>query len=739
MEPWIHCDYISGEKSKKINISLDENTGPEREASIEVTIGEKSCDVSIYQEACSCNHQLLKDILTYRIKWTDFGIYHDTVVDISNDGTVLKILKFKPNYIILLDHTNEPANSVDFCTKWTNWRIKIEGIQQLYSDGVITSYTHNTYGGPQYTAWGLSFIPFGNDDPIYNYPWDMGVPGGSLKDPNGGYATYGYRNDGVKNVFNISSFSVQSTMGTSFRMGIRLYSGRTDNLDEDGFLDISDNPITLTLLPTNDLLPLWKQECWEYIDSKGQTHPKTKTVENCLKKYYGGTDYTNPDYILDYRDENNINHNNVAINRVEINPDGLCTELFGGYDRDTEPYYEYPPLEEISDLNNYNTLNLSIKATYGPSADAWADWLNEHMIKWKWVKSVDETTNIMHNYPIYSWALVNSESHPVVINVDYNDYPSITTLGFLILNYVMNDGVGITGQRIYSSINYLKINYVGTSGRVSVMQNTFTNAYIGHLEVTHNNEFINPDTYGIRPTQFINTFAWQSGFDTLPEYGIGITCFNSEYMFDWNSNIKAINTPGYIEPCYGSYGYAAGSQGEYRWPCPVEEEGIVNTEVPCTAYQTFANATNLETIVPVINVRWCWDGSNTEGLYHFFANNNKLTSVRISHINCGDWDFADIDGNFYLPNIDADSIKYIFDNAEDLVGIPFNADNVIEGNVPKYVTDGTTYDYVNIRSSKSADGLNIYCPETWRDKITSEMISSINAKGWTIYIGGEIS
>lgn len=733
MESWIQVSKQSGSGDATIDVTLEENIGPERSSVIEINTANDKKQVNIYQEACPCNHQLLKDILTYRIKWTDFRIYHDTVVDISNDGTVLKILKFKPNKIILVDDINEPANNVDFCTKWTNWKIKIDGIQQLYSDGVITSWTHGTYGGPPYTAWGLSFIPFGNDDPVYNYPWDMGVAGGTLKDPNGGSNTYGYRNDGVKNVFNISSFSVQPTIGTSFRMGIRLYSGRTDNLDEDGFLDISDNPITLTLLPTNDVLPLWKQECWEYIDSKGQTHPKTKTVENCLKKYYGGTDYTNPDYIINYKDENGIEHINVAINRIEINPDSLCTELFGGYDRDTEPDYEYPPLEEISDLKNYSTFNLSVKATHQPSADAWADWLNEHIIKYSNIRTADSpgADGTIHNYPIYSWHLINSEEHPVIINIKYEDYPATAISGFLTLNNVTYDGVGITGKGIYSAINYLKINYVGTSGRISVMQDTFTNSYIGHLEVTHNNELINPETYGIRPAQFINTFAWQSGFDTLPEHGIGIGCFNSEYMFDWNSTIKAINTPGHITPCYGDIGYAADNQGQYRWPCPIIE-GVVNTDVPCYAYQTFANATNLETIVPVIDVKWCWDGSNTTGLYKFFANNNKLTSVRISHINCGDWDFADIDGNFYLPNIDADSIKYIFDNAEDLVGTPFNPDNVIEGNVPKYVTDGTTYDYVNIRSSKSADGLNIYCPETWRDKITSEMINSIKAKGWTV-------
>lgn len=33
---------------------------------------------------------------------------------------------------------------------------------------------------------------------------------------------------------------------------------------------------------------------------------------------------------------------------------------------------------------------------------------------------------------------------------------------------------------------------------------------------------------------------------------------------------------------------------------------------------------------------------------------------------------------------------------------------------------------------------NLYCPATWEDKITSDMISAANAKGWNIYIGGTL-
>ena len=46
------------------------------------------------------------------------------------------------------------------------------------------------------------------------------------------------------------------------------------------------------------------------------------------------------------------------------------------------------------------------------------------------------------------------------------------------------------------------------------------------------------------------------------------------------------------------------------------------------------------------------------------------------------------------------------------------------------ITNGLDYTNPAVNNAK------LYCPEQWRDKITSLMIESANAKGWTIYIGG---
>lgn len=42
-------------------------------------------------------------------------------------------------------------------------------------------------------------------------------------------------------------------------------------------------------------------------------------------------------------------------------------------------------------------------------------------------------------------------------------------------------------------------------------------------------------------------------------------------------------------------------------------------------------------------------------------------------------------------------------------------------------------------SIPTVQSANLYCPEEWSDKVTSEMITAANAKGWTIYIDGVLT
>lgn len=39
-------------------------------------------------------------------------------------------------------------------------------------------------------------------------------------------------------------------------------------------------------------------------------------------------------------------------------------------------------------------------------------------------------------------------------------------------------------------------------------------------------------------------------------------------------------------------------------------------------------------------------------------------------------------------------------------------------------------------AAPKAASASLYCPSEWNDKITSDMVSAANAKGWSIYVGG---
>ena len=797
---------------------------------------------------CTCSQEMLEDILTYRTKWTDFT-FRDSAMEyeISSDGTLLRIYKVSPNFSVAWSNLENPSN-VTLAEKFANWRIHISGVQEKRGN-IFTYRTHGTWGGPNYSGRGLVFSPSnqgGNSLYILNYPWDLNVTNGSLKNPNDGWSSYGYTVDGQQNVFNITSFPERATIGTKYQMTMEFmtgtygvgfagnwglnntaygtqynnykfgitrrnaltevgaiwhtgtndafqiqvdglksgdklvykeettfavlasfdsdgiytipaYSGSSittidvdgnpeetsevtvryimDGLDENGMIDFSDSPIDLRVLPTNDVIPLWRQECWECVDNRGVTHKKDMTVDNCLMKYYCGYEYspTNVHRFVYSASNLTTNEDYLPYTVKVIKPTGECARLFKGFDRDSEPTYEFPPLDDVVDLDDYHAEDLAVECLNQASADEWADWLsdNDRIRPSTWYINLSTSGVSFHDYEISRYHLANSDEHPVVINIK-REYD------WQALNGTVNDEWNVRthpNSSITNSLGSLVINYSATTGFISVMQDTFDTAYVKNLKFTVLNGASASTSYlAFCPQQFINTFAWQSGFDTIQADWFSYQRTTSTlYMFDWNNNIRQVLGSGSWSIGRNN-GY--GGANSYRWPCPVIS-GTTNQEPRIACYQTFNSNTNLEKVEPILDMYYVWDGSATEGLFHMFYNCPKLTYVRICRINCGDWDFTG--ENFNFPNIDADSIKYIFDNAEDQVSIKYDETYAPEDNTPITVTDGTRYDYRHIRSSKSVNGLNIYCPETWRDKITSEMIASINAKGWTVYIGGTVA
>ncbi len=132
------------------------------------------------------------------------------------------------------------------------------------------------------------------------------------------------------------------------------------------------------------------------------------------------------------------------------------------------------------------------------------------------------------------------------------------------------------------------------------------------------------------------------------------------------------------------------------------------------ATQMMNGANSLRYFGPVIDMMYCPPRLANKA---FCADN--LEDVRIKNLNHGSWhlDYS-YDGEYTqgnLRSLNQESIKYLFENLCDLTTYEEDSEDPANPEVP------------------SAD---IYCPSTWSDKVTDDMVSEANSKGWTIYIGG---
>lgn len=142
--------------------------------------------------------------------------------------------------------------------------------------------------------------------------------------------------------------------------------------------------------------------------------------------------------------------------------------------------------------------------------------------------------------------------------------------------------------------------------------------------------------------------------------------------------------------------------------------------------QAFQGCSKLQSIGPVIDLEYV-DPQTSDQNAWVFLGTPKLTDVRLKNLNHGTWHFDDsaasgTNGDLYgyqgnIPLLDEESIKYLFDNMMDL----------------------TTHDETSTEpGNPNRSSARIYCPSEWEDKITNEMITAANAKGWSIYIGGTL-
>lgn len=586
--------------------------------------------------------------------------------------------------------------------------------------------------------WIAPVSPWG----CYSWPWNLGVTSGGLKDVNDGYARWGYVYDSVyKNLTSGMNKSFPENVKGDYKVAISVWFNTSNYTDDSGraCLDLGDRPIVITFLDgrfdnynwvlqagavaewsadkrtctihripasnhcvfisnnadktiatvRKDLSDVYADvsgltyhykslvvgdpssvECWDAHVGDEQVYHKDRTLENCWTKYGIGT-------VTDIVAED------VRYNKFSVDMSGIPSDITS------------PVLPSISDLEEY------LQPLYGS---------DKPLIAW--------------NHPIHNiefWEVIKQyyATHPFIYITDnlpntssYTMADSMYNCGSLFKNSGITGDVHIIfdGNTVYNFLNEFfygcTLNKVTIELRhesnISSLQYLFRMASVKEIEVIDENG--NPKKFNAHD------------FDTIFEFG------NPPEIFpDIIKNTLRLKTDIQFAFSYCKH---------LKVFVPVRNWDIIVGD----GQQAFQQCNSLIRIGPVLNVGYINnmehynDNTMENTILHIFDGCTSLTDVRIKNLNGSYVKFDDSHiGN--IPNLDAESIQYLFDNLTDLSTYSEDADHSSKSNLPK------------------APHGDLYCPAKWGEytdedgnvvasKITDEMIAIANAKNWDVYIGG---
>lgn len=726
-----------------------------------------------------------------KFNFNDWEINTDCEVEIDKIGKVAKIKKFKANTWVLRSKY-EGMDNIKFCELFSNWTCKILNINRLVTEGIISGYSHDTWGGPKYTAWGLSFSPY---DPsswayIISYPWELNVPNGTLKNPNRGALSYGYTADGKNNLFNLTKFNTLSSVGTAYQGAFSIYT-KTDDV-AGTIIDVSDYPITI--YQYSDGIDVTSVECWSALFNNEEVYHKDKTFENCWKQY------------------NFVKKETTQIGDIE-----MISIINNNTEIDTDDGIILPLITNLNDVikktdvngKTLSMLNWNIKIK---NVDLWSvilDWYKNNTVPYQFVgtfsslafKDSNITGELTLNIDDSNEGLSEDNDGPLYMSaIDFLKGTDITKVTF---NLSERNRFTI-GQNMFR--NATKV--------ISVE----TNKPISSVDCSGMFEFCNSlTTYGS------NLINWGARGNFNSSNGTSNVC----YCFEYTSSLLEI--PSYDQ----------------------ENRFSDSNTIICTSFtpQLF-NGSRVEVVGPIIDVRYI--NPMIKGNAKLMFADSHITDIRIKNLNHATW-YLDGSGqgdnnHGNMPNLNSESIQYLFDNLIDLNtheegkgvitltnsfslwdgitnnnnedpvtleqvgfkyftscrlgkrfktgenantpchtnkqfnGLKITVSGLIEGDRLEFgegvvnksdqsiLSNGSytidknddldkgfklyrdaeelpqaDYQQVMIYIDNPVDEANpmnstaeIHCPENWRSSINSEMIQTANARGWTILINNEV-
>lgn len=609
-----------------------------------IKIGDKNLDSIMFSD-------IHIDPTYYKFNFNEWVNTDNAVMEITNDKVI--ITKFKPNVWLL--HSPNPlkgTNCDEVCNFCRGTRINVTGLANHTSlfDSYYETWTTTGAWGDRGKLRGLCFYPFSTDGQFLtvhlNY-WehvgidsegnetlpqlpDMVFEGGLRLDGNS-RNTYGLFQGDKKNklIFPDELYGFNNTQDYSYYYAFGLFTNNLSSVNEDGYIDITNNPITIELINSKGI-DVTTKECWDVYFRDAKQYHKDKTFENCWKKYGFVTDK--------YTDEEGEEHPYLYGRYSVLNQTGYNFD--GGI--------SIPKIIDLTDVikvkgddnivKSYLTWNISVT-----NDDFWTDvrnWYNSNTIN---------STMIING--LFTDSNINGD---ITLNIN-NDENLIDSGNTNIANYylVANDFVK------NSKLNSITFN-LADGHRFSVGQNMFrlateltechTNVSIAARDCSGMFEFC-----GKLKTYDSNLINW-SDRGNFQEINEGST--NVQFAFEY-TGLETI-------------------------PSFNEENRFDNTNtIVCSPYsvQVFNGSKSLKNVGPIIDVKYV--NPSRDGYARNMFEASSITDIRIKNLNHNDWYLnGKGSGNNYhgnLPNLDQESINYLIENLYDLAN-NYNSDNVIKYN-----------------------------------------------------------
>ena len=304
----------------------------------------------------------------------------------------------------------------------------------------------------------------------------------------------------------------------------------------------------------------------------------------------------------------------------------------------------------------------------------------------------------------------------IIRNSDYNKLKGVfqdSNISGAITIKLLNPG-NIAGDRMFENTLLNEINFTYDSNIVGDAKNQFTS--INTLFKSTPNLKTITSTKDLLARDMSGCFEY-SGIEEIPGIilysartynevkGANPYCSLTSYFCDGCSKLTIINR------------YRGATNRE-------DSSNIIKFQ---SAYYSFNNCSQLVTIDPILDFEFVRPSTSENA----FKNCGKLTDVRIRNLNHGDWHLDDNSQHGNLSALNQESIEYLFANLKDLT--TRNPDLVYSGGNP----GDDNWNGNQFAANPDVSSANLYCPSSWESYITSEMITAANAKGWTVYIGGE--